>query len=214
MKPPKLEEFHERAGAQWAEAIESLGVGQQASATWNDLDAIEGAMRPFMGRGRNHAHLPTGGGMDFLTIGRSRERHCLEGTTDDKSADVFKPRSLILERFSEHPQESFLLLELQPLAATGVYKQDVQGQEELVDVPGKGYLRREVWDRGYLGLDEYEREIPLHEDARLISRWLSGKIMFVSKGSLWNSDPGTHDGRHSDMTATQLRAVIEASLAR
>jgi hypothetical protein len=214
MKPPKLEEFHRQAGAGWARAIESLGIGRQASATWSELDAIKDALRPFMGEGLNHAHFPTGGGLDFLSVGPAREQGCLEVVTGDKLAEVFKPGLLTLEHFPQHPQESFLLIELQTLIPTGIYDKISDDYEELLDVPGEGYMRRDVWDRGYLGLDEHEHEIAIPEDARLISRRLGGKMLLVANGSLWNSAPETYDGRHNRMTAAQIRKVIERALAR
>lgn len=207
------EEFHRRAGEEWASAIQSLGIDHQASTTWSNVLSIEEALRPFVGKARNHAHFPTGGGQDFLSIRASREDRCLEAMTSERGAEVFKPRSLILEHFPYRPQESFLLLDLEPLAPTGVYDRN-RGSEELVDVPGRGYLSREVWDRGYLGYDEYERELPIPEDARLVTRWLEGKILLVANGSLWNSTPATYDGRHNHMSATEIRQMIERALAR
>ena len=212
MKPPKLEEFHQRAGAEWAAAIQSLGIGRQSSTVWSDLEAIEEALQPFMGSGRNHALLPSGGGADYLSIGRSEERNCLEAVAADRGAYVFKPRSLTLEHFPQQPQESFLLLELKTLKPSGLYQGDDDDYEELLDVPGKGYMRREIWDRGFIGYDDDGREIAVPDSARIVSRLLSGKILLVANGSIWNTRSG-YDGEHNQMTAAQIRALIERAIS-
>jgi serine/threonine-protein kinase len=74
------------------------------------------------------------------------------------------------------------------------------------------YVSREIWDRGFLH-DENGDEIPIPDNARLVMRLLQGKVLLVAKGSLWNSDPATYDGRHNTMTAAQIRRIIERSLA-
>jgi hypothetical protein len=77
---------------------------------------------------------------------------------------------------------------------------------------GEGLDNRLIWDRGFLDHDENGDEIPIPRHARLTVRWLQGKVLLVAKGSLWNSDPATYDGRHNGMTAAQIRSTIERSL--
>lgn len=73
-------------------------------------------------------------------------------------------------------------------------------------------MERYVWDAGHFGYDEDEGEIPLPDEARLVVRWFNGKVLFVSKGSMWNGTPATYDGRHDSMSAAEIRAIIETSL--
>jgi hypothetical protein len=116
-----------------------------------------------MGENRNHAHLPTGGGLDFLSVGPSAEPGCLEFMVGDRVVQIMKPRSLTLERI-DSAGNSFLLLELDNLDPSGVYGTDEnepggdsdaeraeQSSEELVEVapvrasPFAGYGARCCW---------------------------------------------------------------------
>jgi hypothetical protein len=141
-----------------------------------------------MGENRNHAYLPTGGGFDFLSVRPSAaEPGCLEFMVGDRVFQIMKPRSLTLERI-DSAGNSFLLLELDNLDPSGVYGTDEnepdgdsdakhaeRSSEELVEVAPAEYLSRDVWERGFLDHDENGDEI------------------------------STYDGRHSGMTAAQIR---------
>jgi hypothetical protein len=176
------------------------------------VDRIKEALQPFMGSNRNHAHLPTGGGFDFTHVENSAEVGCLSFTVEEQMADIVRPRSLTLEYFPAAPHQSFLLLELDGLVASGVNNYSSDHKEEVVEYPRGTYLNRDLWERGYLRHDENGREIPLPPESRLVTRWLDGKILIVAKGSLWNGDAGTYDGRHNAMTAFQIREIIERAL--
>ena len=84
----------------------------------------------------------------------------------------------------------------------------------MLELAPSEYVERYVWDQGHLGYDESSREIPLPDDARLMTRWFDGKILFVTKGSMWNGTPATYDGRHDTMSAEQIRAMIERALPK
>jgi hypothetical protein len=220
-----LEKFHVERRAAWIAAINSVNPGHASTVKWESLQSIQNALEPFMGHASNHGHFPTGGGLDFLSVASSNERGCLEFSVGESVAYVAKPKRLVLERIGQAPAESFLILDLAQLAPSGVYQTSEeesvsertslrrQSQEELVELsPGK-YLDRGVWDEGNLGYDESGHEIPLPESARLIVRWLRGRILFVCKGSMWNGDPSTYDGRHDRMTDREIRQLIERSIA-
>jgi hypothetical protein len=223
-----LDDFHESSRAAWdaAVAIAASGSAALASIVWRGHQAISQALAPFMGENRKHAYLPTGGGLDFLSVGPSAEPGCLEFMVGDRVVQIMKPRSLTLERI-DSAGISFLLLELDKLDPSGVYGTDEsepggdsdaehaeQSSEELVEVAPAEYVSRDIWDRGVLGHDENGDEIPIPDDARLTVRWLQGKVLLVAKGSLWNADPANYDGRHNGMTAAQIRTTIERSLAK
>jgi len=221
-----LDDFHESSRAAWDAAVASVisGPAAPASIVWHGHEAISQALAPFMGENRNHAHLPTGGGLDFLSVGPSAEPGCLEFMVGDRVVEIMKPRSLTLERI-DSAGNSFLLLELDNLDPSGVYDTDENesdgdndaehaelSSEEVLEVAPADYVSRDVWDRGFLDHDETGDEIPIPDDARLAVRWLKGKVLLVAKGSLWNGDPATYDGRHNGMTAAQIRRTIERSL--
>jgi hypothetical protein len=201
--------------AHWTKAIgEAAGPNPADSMTWHGLDRIRVALQPFMGSGRNHAHYPTGGGMDLQGVEAGAESGCLSFSVDDRVGEIMKPNALTLEYFAEAPRESFLLLELANLTPSGANQHSNPDREEVLEYPLGRYMSRDLWERGYLRHDEDEREVPLPHDSRLVTRWFRGKVLIVAKGCLWNGEPATYDGRHNAMTASEIRAVIERSLPR
>ena len=208
------EEFHKEAQAAWQEAISKVvGPVPAMSQTWNVLPDMQRVLTPFMGQGRNHAHYPSGGGMDFVSVAPSREQGCLEFLVEERMADVMRPSALTLEHFPETPVESFLFLDLAATAPSGVYESVGGMSEELVELRPGRYVQRGVWDDGFNGHDEHGRELPLPPEARLVTRWLSGSIMFVSKGSLWNNAPRTYDGGiHNTVGRHKVRHMIQEAL--
>lgn len=219
--PMPLLEYHRERRDAWDRAIASLaGPKSPPTIVWKGRADIAAALEPFMGVNNNHAHLPTGGGMDFEAVRRSAEPGCLEFLAGGRTGYVVKPRKLTLERI-DSPGNSFLLLELDELAPTDTYddgedeeveKRD-RGSEELLEVAPGEYEDRGLWDRGFLGYDEGGRGIPMPDDARIVVRWLRGKILFVAKGSLWNGSPRTYGGEHDKFSANQIRQAIERALA-
>lgn len=203
-------EFLERARADWARSIDAvLGGTPTQSTTWHELSDIERALSRVMASGRNHAHLPDGGGRDFTGVDYSHEPGCLDFEVGPRTVYRMKPRRLILERFASDPGQSFLLLELDTLRPTGTYADQgpmrrTFGQEELVEVGQDELYERWTWD---------ERSTPDGEDlpdhARLLMRFHGGKVLFVTKGSHWNQSPATYGGEHSSLAAAEIRAVIE-----
>ena len=216
-----IDEFHSESRKFWDSSVANINGSKAATTVWRGQTKIIEVLNPFMGR-FNHAHYPTGGGLDFLSVRPSSEAGCIEFSTGDRAADVVKPRSLTLE-YIEAPGNSFLLLELDDLRPSGIYEIDkedegedreiIRTREELVEIATGEYVDRSVWDQGFLGHDESGHGMPLPDTARLVTRWLSGKILIVAKGSLWNGVPATYDGRHNKMRAADIRSIIERSLA-
>lgn len=207
-----LEDFHRESRSAWTAAIKAtIGARLPRRSVWEGAESIRQAMSAFMGRNANHAHLPTGGGRDFHKVTRAREADCLDFEVEEHSVYRVKAERMTLEYIAEAPAESFLLLEagsLRPL--TGSARRG--RQEEFLELSDGERLEREVWDQGFLNYDDQGREIPIPSDARLVVRWLGGRFLIVTKGSLWNGDPSTYDGRHDKMTADDIRTVITRSL--
>jgi hypothetical protein len=199
----------------WKRAIEqSSGSTHASSLTWNNTGEIKRNLSFFIAPNRNHGHYPIGGGFDFNAINDSVENGLLEFQVSEKMVDIAKPQSLSLEIFRDHPIESFLLLELSEIPPSTIDDHRTEFKEELLETTPGHYRPRELWDRGYLSYDEDGREVPLPPTCRIVTRWLQGKILIVAKGSTWNGDPATYDGRHNRMSATEIRAVIQRALDR
>lgn len=224
-----LQEFHQRARAEWDRAVASITKpGDPPSVVWRRIDDIIDALTPFMGEGRNHAHLPTGGGQDFAAVRHSAEPGCLEFRVGRRTGYVVKPAKLTLERL-DSPGNSFLLLELDELAPSGVYhvesdededaeeinrRRVARGSEEVLELGPGRYEDRSLWDRGFLGYDSGGREQPMPDEARIVVRFFRGSILFVAKGSLWNGSPRTYGGEHVKLGPDLIRATIESALER
>jgi hypothetical protein len=214
-----------------------LGLGRDAflaacRAAWSQsLDLLAGdweqrvftgphmltALQRIVGHTRSHTHLPTGGGMDFQEIRPATEPRCLEFQVERGAVYLARPARLVIQRLPLRPAESFALLELADLAPSGVYPprddDSPHGRrEEVVDLGGGDYRDRAAWDDGFLDYDAQGREIPLPDAARLVVRWFNGKMLFVTKGSLWNGTSATYDGRHDAMNVADIRAMIEAGM--
>lgn len=223
-KPLALADFHKLSLDRWVAAVEAVNPQRVGSTSWTGRESIAGALKGFVGRAANHAHLPSGGGLDYESVAFSHEPECLEFAVGHSAVHIVRPARLTLERIDGSPDQSFLLLELAELAPSGVYdhdfdEDDMDGRarvlrrdhEELLEADGE-YFDRSVWDQGHLGYGEYGHQIPLPENRRIVSRWLRGKILFVAKGSLWNGTPRTYNGMHNRMSAIDIRALIERSL--
>ena len=217
-----LPEFWKDCQNAWIQTLDLLNPSRQSRMTWEGSFAIRSVLGPVMEHTRSHAHLPTGGGHDFSEVRVSTEPGCLEFVVSEKSVYIARPKTLILEHVEREPSESFLLLELADLAPSGVYAYDDEEaqdrgrrrrREELVELSQGNYVERSVWDQGHLGYDRDGSEIPLPAEARLIFRWFNGKMLFVTKGSMWNGTPATYDGRHDNMSAEDIRSAIEQALS-
>ncbi|MCG5244848.1 hypothetical protein [Methylorubrum extorquens] len=215
---PKPEDFHTRARADWVRSISTvIGSPPASSTTWQRRGDIVNALSPIMGINRNHALLPGGGGLDVDGIAVSHEAGCLDLLLGRRTVYRVKPRNLFLEWIDSDPGESFYLLELDELGLSGAYLEDEEDEgrsrrrttEEYVETPDGELYGRSAWD--YNATPDGE---PLPDGSRLVNRFLRGKIMFLTKGSIWNSVPATYGGQHSNMTAAQIRNIIESVVAR
>lgn len=205
-----LADFHKKSRAAWVEAITgTVGASPPETSEWTTATSIQNVLSGVVADTKNHALLPTGGGQDIDSVSQSVEKGCIDLMVG-RVAYRLKPKRLVLKWIDEHPAESFLLLEADNLAPA--IHQNASGSEEVVDLGGGEYIDRSAWDDGHRGYDQSGREIPLPKSARLVVRWLGGKFLLLCKGSLWNGDPGTYDGRHAKMTAEQIREIIERSI--
>jgi hypothetical protein len=208
-----VKDFHRECRAKWINAITLVsGPTPPTTSVWHDTDAIVSAIRPFADA-VNHLHFLSGG-LDIARVTLGQEPGTIEFIIEDKVAYLAKPRSMTLEYIPAAPAESFVILDLASLEPSGVYPLGGSDHwhEELVELSPGNYAERDVWDTGHTGYDEAGNEIPLPAGARLLLRIFHGRLMLVTKGSLWNSIPKTYDGRHDRMTNQQIRDLIERSI--
>lgn len=216
---PGRTDFHARSLRLWISAVRKVNPAGVPSLGWSEPAAIIRTLRPFLGQNCNHAHLPSGGGHDILEVKPSVERGCLEFKITEGLAYVVRPIRLTLEVIESEPGESFLLLELGALPRMTNYepsegldadiRERLLGSEELLELTPGEYFDRSLWDE-----NEGPDGEPLPDSARLVVRWMRGKILFVAKGSRWNGSSRTYRGIHNGMSATDIRSLIERSISR
>lgn len=201
-KPMSSHDFKTFARARWVETINQFAPDGDMTIEWTKIDEIIAVLAPFMGSGKNHTHLPRGGGFDFLSVSRSPEKGCVEFGISGETAVVARPRRLVLERLASDPVQSFLMLELDELKPSAVNEEDAQAaqehrQEEVIDI-GRGR---------YVGLDADDDALP--DGARTVLRLFNGQLMFVTKGSLWNGSSQTYRGTHDTGTHSEIRSLVQ-----
>ncbi len=146
--------------------------------------------------------LPDGGDLDFTQV---------ELASDYESLDIhsgglvyrLKPKNLIFARFSVSAWNYFLLeLEEQtPVIGDHV---DEYTEEVVEDKPGH-YVS--ATDFVY-GVYDYDTGLPLPAGARLMTRFLRGKILIVLKLGPYNFINESTDGRHANCTSDEFKNYI------
>lgn len=209
--PMSLSNFHERARDRWVNAINSVSAAGDTEKIWTDRREIIQILSPFM-RTSNHALLPRIGGFDLTGVSFSRELGCLDFHLQGRMYLTLKPKRLVLERIEIDVAESFLLIDLEQLQPSGVYGEErnqrirERRDEELVDIGEANYVGRDGLDEGYYYNESGAHELP--DDYRRVKRLLDGKIMLLTKGSIWNGIPSTYLATHEQMSSSEIRRAI------
>lgn len=217
------EQFREEAALRWTAAIrEIVGSAPPTSARWTGIPSILAALAPLT-NAHNQMFFPSRGGNELGYVESGSEPSSIILGVSGGSAHLGKPRSLTFELIEHDWAQSFFVLDLHPIEPSGVYYDEDDGDvedeavfadtprlvEEVVEIMPGSYEPRAVWDRGFIGHDEYGREEPLPEGSRLLKRMLSGRVLIVSKGSHWNREKTTYDARHNRMSNDAIRAAVE-----
>lgn len=196
----------------WAAAQTELPDNLPASTVWERADDALRVLAPLVSSGVSRVLLPGMGVIFPCDLRRSREPGCLELVPEGRVAYVLKPARVALELFPQAPLESFALIELADLHPTGVYEAVSRQSEEVTEADGE-YHERWCWDEATLGNDRDGDAIPLPRDARLVVRWLRGRMMVVARGSIWGHATRAH-GLHERHNASEIREQIERVLTK
>lgn len=204
------DEFRKKNLKEWDELLGKLFKDKIPEChTWKNItDMIE--VLNFIGTNPqcNHTFFPTGGGLDLAGARESVENECIELLFFDKAADIVRPKMLTFQSFGEPYEWAYFRLDTKELNPSGVYEGLTGQHEELTEISPGEYVERSYWDEGYYGYDEHDRELPLPDNARVITRFFSGAFVIFAKGSVYNSINATYDGRHSKMTAEKFKSYI------
>lgn len=203
-------EYQRRLDVLWNDAIRAaFGSAPPTSRTWSDpYDCVE-VLQPFM-KG-NYSFLPPNGHLPLDGVEVHDDGNKLLFNLSETGLMETAPRALRFEYIENAPIESFFLLELRQMQPTGLYETVDGYSEQVARIDGEDYdygvMEHGVWQH-----DEDGNEVPVPEDAKTVLRLLSGKLLIVSQGSMWNHTNSNWNGRHNAMTADEIRSVIERSL--
>lgn len=203
------QEYQQRLDVIWRRAIENaFGASPPQARSWTDPYDCADVLRHFMAG--NYSFLPPNGHLPLRGVGVHEDARRLLFDLSETGLLETLPRSLRFEYIEEAPIESFLLLELRDMEPTGIYE-SVSTNEQVARIDDEDY-DYSIIERGVWHYDEDGCEVPVPDDAKTVLRLLSGKLLIVSKGSMWNHTNETWDGRHNRMTSDEIRALIERSL--
>ena len=187
-------------------------------AEWTSADQIVETINQ-LGRiaPHNHMFLPNGGGLDIHGARLGHEPNTIELNTGFTL--IIRPTSLSFENLdSQTNSTSYFRLETSGLTSSGIYKSRGQIYEEVTELEPGHFVDRDVWETGYYGHNNDGEELPLPLNARCITRYFSGAFVIVPKGSFYNLNSSTYDGRHNKMNAQEfllyMRRVLTSIQAK
>lgn len=198
-------DFHRRNVKQWEDTLKELFSNEiPVHRTWynkNDIVQILNAI----GSVQNLCHLfmPEGGGLDLVGSQHSNEEGCIELNYSRDTADIVKPFKLDFYSFGNNYEWAYFRLELNKLEPSGIYPDmDGYSSEELTELSPGVYVDRFYLDEGYYNGEK------LPEGTRCVSRYFEGTFVIFAKGSIYNRNAGTYDGRQNRMTDKEFYEMI------
>lgn len=202
-----LKNFEQRNQLQW-EDIHSVFFPSEIPdrAFWSNIEVITRILN-FLGTidNLNHMHFPSGGGQDLLGAKIGLEDRTIELNFGSRHVYVVQPQRLLFESFGYDLEWNYFRLEtggLEPIGVGEIYR----NRETVVELEPLEYVERDCWDIG-----EYRGE-ELPSTARLVSRFISGDFVIVSKRSMYNR-ASTYTGVHNRMNSDEFRNYIAEKIA-
>lgn len=209
-------EFRQKNLVQWEATLKKIfPEGIPAGAEWRDLSTIISTLN-MLGSppSLNHTFTPPGGGLDLSGATISVEQGCIELNLDG-IIDIVMPKFLKFYSFPGKDLEwAYFRLETGGIEPSGIYKDNTFSYEELTELRSGKYVERSYADIGFYGYDECGNEIPLPDEARVVSRVFEGAFVTFAKGSIYNAVTGTYDGRHNIMSDQEFFEYIKRSAER
>lgn len=152
----------------------------------------------------NHMFFSDGGGMDFVSATEANEEGCIY-IKDDMSCHIVKPQKLHFENFDDTRWNYFLLEfdKLNPIL--NKENKDISDEMLIEDYPGN-YVCANDWHNGVY---DYNSGKLLPIGAKLVDRWLKGKLLITLKQGPYNKIGAAYDGRHGDCIHSEFREWIE-----
>lgn len=203
----------------WKSMVESLFAGIPAEVIKESNKARIVKMLNTIGKNdnkiMNHMFYPSGGGNDLTGAALSHEEGRIE-LHFGGIVNIVNPESLTFHPIGDNPEWWYFRLNTAPFAASGVYEEPEEineelkfyGEEVLEVAPGE-YVDRGYRDMGYLGEDEDGKIIPLPKGARGVTRNINGgAFVLFPKLSIYNEVGSSYDGDHNKVTDEDFHKFI------
>lgn len=205
----KQQDYQKHLDWVWSNAIQkAFGKEPPRSKSWSDPFKVANVLLHFMEG--NYAYLTPDGHLPLFGVGVHDDgKRLLFDLSESGLLEMIVDRATF-EYIEKAPIESFFLLELKSMRPSGLYE-ELRAHEQVVRFDGADY-DYSVAEHGVFEHDEDGNEVPLPEDARTVLRLLDGKLLIVSKGSMWNHSDGTWAGIHANKSPAEVRADIENAL--
>ncbi|MGO8224748.1 hypothetical protein HA464_06730 [Rhizobium leguminosarum bv. trifolii] len=207
----KQEDYQKHLDKIWRTAIhEAFGDEVPRSRSWSNPYDLADVLRHFMEG--NYSYLTPDGHLPLMGVSIHEDgKRLLFDLSETGLLEMLLDRATF-EYIEKEPIESFFLLDLKSMPPSGVYD-EVRDNEQVVRVDGVDYdyslAEHGIWEH-----DEEGNEIPLPDDAKTVLRLLNGKLLIVSKGSMWNHSNKTWAGIHATMSPAEIRVDIERVLEK
>lgn len=181
-----------------------FGANVPRSAVWDKPEEIVSVLNLIISS-QSYSHLlfSSQGGNDFLRAEKANEDGFIYIYDILNEPSLLKPKALHYERFADHPEWSYFLLEIaevNPIIAETKY-----GYEPLVEDAPAHYVSAKYYQYGVYDYDSGEK---LPADSKRVYRYFTGKFLFVLKYGPYNHISSSYDGRHGNLSCEQFRAYI------
>ena len=186
-------------GIEWSEMLDKLfGSRIPESAIWTSKEGIIKTLNKIgLTKHKNHAFMPSGGGLDLSGADFASEDNCIE-IYFDGSVYICRPASLQFESFVADNTWFYFRLETNTLKPKIEKHSHRECFEDLMELITGEFVEREKENDD----DVFEK---FHRYVTII---LSGSIVIFSKNSVYNAVSSTYDGRHNKMSAETFRKYI------
>lgn len=213
-------DFINRSMASWVGVENSLAPVKPARLQWDNIRDIADILNRIGSTPErcNHLLFPDGGGLDLLGAKLSSEENCIE--LDVELPNIIKPVHLIYENIDDDPLWSYYWMELHTLEPAVVDEDEIENRknsngdnhydfvEEVCEVSNGEYTERGIYEnKGYEGYEWLD-------SARVVVRYLKGRIIIVPKTGFYNSVPSNYDGKHNKLTSNEFRKEMEEARRR
>ncbi len=173
------------------------------SVSWRDRNEIIDILNKLAALpAHNHMLFSSKGGQDFIRASLAPEDGCIYISDDCSTYNIVKPKVLHFERFKNNEEWNYLLLECDELSP--IITDDFDYEVLVEDYPAN-YVSAQY---AQYGVYDYDSEVPLPADYKIVARYLRGKFLFVLKSGPYNRISSSYDGRHGQCTSEQFREYI------